>query len=73
MTVPLLTYPDTDKPYILYTDASEEYIVICLCQVHDDGTETQPGLPNENPIYFLSQRLTASKLPVIEKVRSVFT
>ena len=31
-TVPVLAYPDTSKPYILYTDAKNDCIGVCLCQ-----------------------------------------
>ena len=58
-TVPLLVYPDTSKPYILYTDASDECIGACLCQHHEEG---------EKPIYYLSHKLTGQiKWPTIEK------
>ena len=59
-TSPLLSYPDTSKPYILYTDAGDDCIGACLCQAHEEG---------EKPIYYLSHKLTAcqSKWPTIEK------
>ena len=44
-TNPLLSYPDTSEPYILYTDASGDCIGACLCQAHEDC---------EKPIYYLS-------------------
>ena len=47
-TSPLLSYPDTSKPYILYTDASNDCIGACLCQSHEEG---------EKPIYYLSSSL----------------
>lgn len=35
---PLLTYPDTEKPYVLYTDASEHCVGAALCQlVEEEG------------------------------------
>ena len=34
-TVPVLAYPDTSKPYILYKDASDDCNGACLCQEHD--------------------------------------
>ena len=60
ISVPLLTYPDTSKPYILYTDASDDCIGACLCQHHEEC---------EKPTYYLSYKLTASKTkwPTIEK------
>ena len=47
-----MAYPDTSKPYILYTDASDDCIGACLCQQHEEG---------EKPIYYLSHKLTASQ------------
>ena len=68
-TVPVLGYPDVNKPYILYTDASDTCIGACLCQPCDEGTSTQPGMSNEQPLYFLSHKLshTQTKWPTIEK------
>ena len=34
-TVPVLTYPDTSKPYILYAHASDDCTGACLCQKQD--------------------------------------
>ena len=42
-TVPILGYPDVNKPYILYTDASDNCIRACLCQQYDEGEGTQTG------------------------------
>lgn len=59
--VPLLTYPDINKPYVLYTDASDECVGACLTQQTDEG--------EEKPIYYLSHKLskTQKKWPTIEK------
>ena len=38
--VPLLAYPDPNKPYVLYTDASQSCIGACLTQSSDDGSPT---------------------------------
>ena len=46
--VPLLVYPDTQKPYILYTDASDTCIGAVLTQKGEDGE----GKEVEKPIYF---------------------
>ena len=59
--VPLLAYPDTNKPYVLYTDASNNCIGACLTQKTDDE--------DEKPIYFLSHKLsqTQTRWSTIEK------
>ena len=59
--VPLLMYPDTNKPYVLYTDASDTCIGACLSQLDESG--------EEKPIYFLSHRLsrTQTRWSTIEK------
>ncbi|KAK3097609.1 hypothetical protein FSP39_011373 [Pinctada imbricata] len=59
--VPLLAYPDTNKPYVLYTDASNNCVGACLTQETDEG--------EEKPIYFLSHKLshTQTKWSTIEK------
>ena len=59
-TVPLLVYPDSNKPYTLYTDASDTCTGDCLTQDCDG---------NEKPIYYLSHKLSKSqcKWSVVEK------
>ena len=68
-TAPVLTYPDPNKPYILYTDASDECIGACLTQICDNAGEKLSTIPCEKPIYYLSHKLTKSQVnwPVIEK------
>ena len=58
--VPLLVYPDPNKPYVLYTDASDTCIGSCLTQECDG---------DEKPIYYLSHKLSRSqcKWSVVEK------
>ena len=46
---PILRYPDTTKPYIVYTDASDDACGVQLSQIHD-GTEF--------PVAFLSHTFT---------------
>ena len=61
-TVPLLVYPDPNKPYVLYTDASDKCIGACLVQAsEEDGVE--------KPLYFLSHKLsdTQTRWSTIEK------
>ena len=55
-----MAQPDTSKPYILYTDASDDCIGTCLCQNHEEC---------EKLIYILSHKLMAShiKWPTNEK------
>ena len=59
-TVPLLAYPDPNKPYTLYTDASDTCIGACLTQTCDE---------EEKPIYYLSHKLSRSqcKWSTVEK------
>ena len=58
--VPFLVYPNTKKPYVLYTDASDTCIGACRTQEHDCV---------EKPIYYLSHKLSKSlcKWSVVEK------
>ena len=71
--IPLLYYPDPNKGYVLYVDASDTCIGCCLAQPvdenSDDGAQENPYFKNEQPIYFLSHRLSKSqcKWPIIEK------
>jgi len=59
--VPLLTYSDPNKPYVLYTDSSDSCIGACLTQKTDEG--------EEKPIYFLSHKLspTQTRWAIVEK------
>ena len=61
-SVPMLIYPDPNKPYTLYTDASGSCIGACL--THSDE-KTQ----EEKSIYFLSHKLskTQCKWSTVEK------
>ena len=59
--IPLLAYPDPNKGYILYTDASDTTIGSVLVQ-ETEGEEWIPGIPNEKPIYFLSHKLSPSQI-----------
>ena len=68
-TVPFLAYPDTSKPHILYTDASDDYTGTCLCQEQDIQRDMKLNEPNEKSIQGLSHKLTAlqTNWPTIEK------
>ena len=46
--IPLLSYPDPNKRFILYTDASDTCIGAVLCQKYTEGEETF-----EKPVYFI--------------------
>jgi len=59
--VPLLAYPDLQKPYVLYTDASDTCIGACLTQPCEDSGIEIPGTRNEKPLYFLSHKLSDSQ------------
>ena len=67
--VPLLAYPDTNKPYTLYTDASGTCIGACLTQSCDVAEDNLPNVSNEKPIYYLSHKLskTQCKWSTVEK------
>lgn len=71
--VPLLVYPDPNKKYTLYTDASNTCIGACLtqeCDVDDPDVKSGPfKTPIEKPIYYLSHKLnrTQCRYSVIEK------
>ena len=67
--VPLLAYPDTNKPYTLYTDASGTCIGACLTQSCDVAEDIIPNVSNEKPIYYLSLKLskTQCKWSTVEK------
>ncbi|MCG7882618.1 MAG: reverse transcriptase, partial [Candidatus Thiodiazotropha endolucinida] len=67
--VPLLAYPDPNKPYTLYTDASNSCIGACLTQESEGNENFLPNIKNEKPIYYLSHKLskTQCKWSTIEK------
>ena len=67
--VPLLAYPDTSKPYVLYTDASDTCIGACLTQQQEHPESKHEAETVEVPIYFLSHKLSDSqrKWSVVEK------
>ena len=46
---PILRYPDTTKPYIMYTDASDNVCRAQLSQMHEEA---------EFPVAFLSHTFT---------------
>ena len=58
--VPLLVYPNSNKPYVLSTDSSDTCIGACLTQECDG---------DEKPMYYLSHKLSRSqcKWSVVEK------
>ena len=59
--IPFLAYPDVNKPYVLYCDASDLCVGACLTQRSDEGEEM--------PVYFISHKLsdTQKKWATIEK------
>lgn len=67
--IPHLAYPDVNKPYTLYTDASQSCIGACLTQPCCEGEEVIPGIKTEKPIYYLSHKLsdTQTRWSTIEK------
>ena len=58
-----------NKPYTLYTDASDTRVGACFTQPIDGEDEVIPGIRNEKPIYYLSHRLsdTQCRWSTIEK------
>lgn len=67
--LPMLGYPDRNKGYRLYTDASVTSIGAVLYQECEPEYIIVPGIPNERPIHFLSHKLspTMQKMSVIER------
>ena len=55
--IPLLSYPDPNKRFILYTDASDTCVGAVLCQEYTEGEETF-----EKPVYFISHKLNKSQI-----------
>ena len=66
---PVLGYPDPNKKYVLYTDASHNCIGACLTQPCDDILSPGDCGKNEKPIYYLSHKLsdTQTRWSTIEK------
>ena len=48
--IPMLGYPDVNKPYVLYCDASQNAVGAALTQPGDDKDSIIPGVPNEKPL-----------------------
>lgn len=57
-SAPVLSYPDINRPFILYTDASDLAIGSVLCQSHASSEEDLDDPSFEKPVYFLSHKLT---------------
>ena len=55
--IPLLSYPDPNKRFILNTDASDTCIGAVICQEYAEGGETF-----EKPVYFISYKLNKSQI-----------
>ena len=67
-SIPLLVYPDLNKPYILYTNATDKAICACLTQPCGSSDSFLPDIKDEAPIYFLSHKLseTLTRWPATE-------
>ena len=63
-TVPVVAFPDMNKPFVLYTDASDGHIGVCLTQIHNEDNNNSTAEQYIKPIYYLSQnpRLMGLKL-----------
>lgn len=59
--VPLLGYPDTSEPHVLYADASDKAIGACLVQEVENNNQIEPGVKNKKTIYFLSHKLSETQ------------
>ncbi|KAL4232960.1 hypothetical protein ACF0H5_007648 [Mactra antiquata] len=59
--VPYVAYPDINKGYIIYTDASNDCIAAVLAQECDPEDRILPNIPNERPIFFASHKLSSSQ------------
>ena len=60
-TIPLLAYPNMNKPMMLYSDACDQCIRAYLTQPCPENGGPVPGIPEEIPIYFLSLKLSSTK------------
>ena len=60
-TVPVLAYPETSNPYIVYTDASDDCTGTCLCQEQHIQGEMKSNEPNEKANHYLSHTCTMSQ------------
>lgn len=69
--IPLLAYPDPNKPYTLYTDASNSCIGACLIQQSDDQEPFLPNVKSEKPIYYLSHKLSKTVQVVYHRKRGL--
>ena len=49
--MPVLAYSDTSKPYVLYTEASDECIGECLYQKQDTQGKIKSNEPNEKKLF----------------------
>ena len=54
----MIGFPDPNRSYILYTDASQNSIGACLTQPFEDIDGIDPSFKNEKPIYNLSHKLS---------------
>ena len=66
LTVIPFLYPDPNKPYVLYTDASNASIRACLTQECEDNEEVIPDIKHEKPIYYLSHKLSDTQKTLVD-------
>ena len=59
--VPLLHYADPNKPFTLYTDASNNCVGACLTQPNEDSSDDIPNTVNEKPVNYLSHKLSPTQ------------
>jgi hypothetical protein len=57
----MLAYPDKNKPFIIYVDASQIAMGAVLVQDGPKDEKYLSSITGERPIYFLSHKLSSSQ------------
>ena len=56
ISIPLLTYPDMNKPMILYFDANDLCFEACLTNLYPEKDGPVSGITEEIPIYLFHRQ-----------------